>query len=203
MDTDGHRYTLDAPVGEQVRIRAINNRGQVVGYWHATRGPQHAFIWDKIGRMRDHGPPGNLESFACDINDWEQIVGFFSTSTNVWRAFVHDPNLGMQQLGPTHYDEGMCCINNRGFVVGQFGSTQPGLCVSTWTARTGPQPLPLKGGDFLLMCGLNDADHYLVNVSREGIRVGRREFRRRSESHLWQSGRMFDGSPYAFAAGTI
>jgi probable HAF family extracellular repeat protein len=139
--------------------------------------------------MQSLGLPGSVESFACDINDWGQIVGFFSTAANVWRAFVHDPNLGMQDLGPTHYDEGSCCVNNQGFVVGQFGSTQTRLCVSTWTARTGSQRLPLDGADFLRVSGLGDSNRYLVNVHYDGIRVLRRQLGERSESHLWESGR--------------
>ncbi|NLH43513.1 MAG: hypothetical protein GX448_16855, partial [Planctomycetes bacterium] len=85
--------------------------------------------------------------------------------------------------------DAQCLINDRGFVVGQFNSVQPGPGVCTWTVATGSQPLPWKGGGFLQVHGLNDAGCYFVNVSREGIRVGRLEFRRRSESHLWQSGR--------------
>lgn len=188
-DTDGRRHTLDAPAGEQVRIAAINDRGQVVGHLHAAKGPRNAFLWDKTAGMRDLSTFRGSESFACDINDWGQIVGFFSRSAGDWRAFICDPNLGMQELGPTHYDEGSCCINNRGFVVGQFGSAQPGLCVSTWTARTGLQQLPLKGGDFLRISGLNEANRCFVNVHYRGIRVLRQQLGERSESHLWESGR--------------
>lgn len=188
-DTDGRQYLLNAPADGQPQIRAINNAGRVVGHWSPVKGPRHAFLWDKTIGMIDLGVFGGTESVACDINDWGQIVGFFSKGNRDWRAFVSDPNLGMQELGPTHCDEGMCCINNQGLVVGQFGSTQAGLCVSTWTARTGPQQLALQGGDFLQICGLNDANRYFLNTHYSGRSFLRQRLWERWESHLWESGR--------------
>jgi probable HAF family extracellular repeat protein len=192
-DVDRRRYTLDAPSAAEVRIRAMNNRGQVVGYrmWLPSRGPAHAFLWDKAAGMQDLGMfSSGGESVACDLNDQGQIVGYFAVGSLDWRAFVYDPDLGVRELGfKKSGSDAQCLINDRGFVVGQFNSAQSGPGVSTWTAPTGPQTLPWKGGGFLQVRGLNNAGCYFVNVSREGIRVGRLEFRRRSESHLWQSGR--------------
>jgi probable HAF family extracellular repeat protein len=188
-DVDRRRYTLEAPGAGEVRIRAMNNHGQVVGHW-ASRGPAHAFLWDQAAGMQDLGMFSGGESVACDLNDQGQIVGCFAVGSLDWRTFVYDPDLGVRELGfKKSGSDAQCLINDRGFVVGQFNSAQPGPGVCTWTAPAGPQPLAWKGGGFLQVHGLNDAGCYLVNVSREGIRVGRREFRRRSESHLWQSGR--------------
>lgn len=188
-DVDRRRYTLDAPSAAEVRIRAMNNHGQVVGHW-ASRGPAHAFLWDQAAGMQDLGMFSGGESVACDLNDRGQIVGYFAMGSLDWRAFVYDPNLRVRELGfKKSGSDAQCLINDRGFVVGQFNSVQPGPGVCTWTVPTGSQPLPWKGGGFLQVHGLNDAGCYFVNVRREGIRVGRLEFRRRSESHLWQSGR--------------
>jgi len=187
-DTDGRRYTLDAPSGGQTQIGGMNNRGQVVGKWYAARGPSHAFLWDKTAGLQDLGTFGGIESLACGINDAGQIVGYFSTIQNQWRAFFSDPNAGMQELGPTKFGPAAICrINNQGFVVGHFGSADDDTCLSTWTPGAGPRRLPSTKGDWVDARGLDDANRFFVNVHRTGIRLAGRRFWERTESYLWES----------------
>lgn len=76
-------------------------------------------------------------------------------------------------------------------------SSTTGASSSASSTRCNPVPVSVPGpsppdrsrfpGRAAVSCRC--AGCYFMNVSREGIRVGRLEFRRRSESHLWQSGR--------------
>ena len=173
LDPNGVKHILRAPNRERIHVQALNNRGQVVGYYNAERSPRMAFIWDKTTGMQDLGPPNTIESLARDLNDSGQVVGFLSTMRDSqWYAFRWDPNTGMQNLGVTR--SGMihsCRINNQGGEVARFGPSAAHAPVSMW-ARDGAGPsAPWFRGTFARVVGLNDANHFIVCMHLSELRI--------------------------------
>lgn len=54
--------------------KAINNRGQVVGFAIAANGKRRAYLWEN-GQMIDLGGNPGSSTFAMAINEHDQIVG--------------------------------------------------------------------------------------------------------------------------------
>jgi probable HAF family extracellular repeat protein len=94
---------------------AINDQGQVTGYWQMDGGFSHAFVYD--GSMHDLGP-----GQGADINNLGQVTGFYSPAWNVTHAFLYDGqmhDLGTLDDGDT-YDSYGYGINDQGQVTGFF-----------------------------------------------------------------------------------
>nr|MBA3757159.1 hypothetical protein [Nitrosomonas sp.] len=84
------------------RATAINNSGQVVGYYLNRDSNYQAFITNPDGTaMTELGTLGGKESRAFDINESGQVIGFSdATNGNFYNAFVTGPNgAGMTNLG--------------------------------------------------------------------------------------------------------
>lgn len=86
--------------GEQGRATAINDNGEVVGYFSESYGrPSHGFIWRRVNGMQDLNDlvfPGHGFQFigsASDINNAGQIVaiGFIDYSNNSYHAVLLIP----------------------------------------------------------------------------------------------------------------
>jgi probable HAF family extracellular repeat protein len=79
--------TIDlGTLGDDVRVTALNDRGQVVGYSDTGEGPgRRAFLWQD-GRMVDLGAlvDGDANSEAFDINNRGQIVGRVAGRPVIW-----------------------------------------------------------------------------------------------------------------------
>lgn len=77
----------------------LNNKGQVVGY-STTRSVAHAFIWDKVNKMRDLNNKSltpNKATFsylrdACGISDNGYIVGTGANPKGTYQACLLTPN---------------------------------------------------------------------------------------------------------------
>src|SRR5689334_4212534 len=65
----------------------INNRGAVVGYWHASDGAR-AFLYSG-GKVTDLGALGPGNHYALSINDAGQVVGFMENEGTA-QAFLLD-----------------------------------------------------------------------------------------------------------------
>jgi hypothetical protein len=65
------RTILRSPAGAEVQAKALNDRGDIVGF-----AGDHAVIWKHGGRARDLGlPPGYASAEAYGINDRRVVVG--------------------------------------------------------------------------------------------------------------------------------
>lgn len=135
--------------------RAINNNGQIVGYYEKD-GQYHAFFLSEAGGITDLGSLGGGRSFAYSINDFCQVVGTSTYSTdpgNYWHAFLWSLSQGMQDLGiPTDnmlFDSAFA-VNNFGVIVGSAVLLGEGKSVAVrWTQTKGVERLdnvPLGDG---------------------------------------------------------
>jgi probable HAF family extracellular repeat protein len=75
----------------------LNNNGQVVGFSTTSTGEYHAFIWDKVNKMRDLNsktltPDKATFAYlrdACGITDNGYIVGTGQTVTSKGKTYIH------------------------------------------------------------------------------------------------------------------
>ena len=68
----------------------INNQGKVVGFgnnWTGS-GPNRAFSWDPVNKMRDLGTLGGSSAIAFAINNSDTIVGTSTRASGADHAFI-------------------------------------------------------------------------------------------------------------------
>ena len=102
------------PGGDEVRVRAINNLGQVVGASRDAVGNDHAYVWDTTSGWRNIEPPDVNYSFANGINDARVIVGELFGAATLWQTDGQIIRLG--HLGGQYSDA--IAVNSAGDVVG-------------------------------------------------------------------------------------
>ncbi len=187
VDPNGARHVLRPPSGEQIWVSALNNHGQIVGYFSRNGVPRRGFLWDRTSGMQDLALLGNVESVATGINDRGQIVGSYAKQRiGPHTVFLWDPNTGIQDLGSTRmFAVRTCQINKQGFVVGRFGASGDENVLSTWTEKSGLQRLCPDRMTSAQVNGLNDADRVLVCTSQRRFML--REFCTLThiDSYLW------------------
>lgn len=101
--------------------RAINNRGNIVGFADPGDGTPHAFLYSN-GSMTDLGTFGFTSSDAHAINDLGQVVGTVASSGDTL-AFLFDQGEGILLNGLLPADSGWSLtgafgINKSGVIVG-------------------------------------------------------------------------------------
>ncbi|MCE5267095.1 MAG: PEP-CTERM sorting domain-containing protein [Planctomycetaceae bacterium] len=100
--------------------RAINNSGQVVGYYLSTNGNYRPFLYTGNGPMQDLGTlPGDAGGGAYGINTSGQIAGYSNSGLND-HATLRGSSGSMQQL-PTSGISRAADVNDNGQVVGYGG----------------------------------------------------------------------------------
>ena len=73
-------------LGAKSYAQAINNRGEVAGYWDTGTNGIHAFLYSQ-GIFLDLGSLGGTNRYALSINGSSQVIGFSETSEGT-RAFL-------------------------------------------------------------------------------------------------------------------
>jgi probable HAF family extracellular repeat protein len=105
------------PNSGSVTVSALNQRGNVAGYYTDGNGANRAFFWDGIAV--DQGTLGGSEALGFDVNDFDQTTGYAHAVGDVdYRAFLG--------TGQTLFDLGTLggssslgrAINNSGAVTG-------------------------------------------------------------------------------------
>ena len=92
-----YRVTVLPSLGQPLTVaRAINDRGQVVGWSGAQKGERRLFLWDRATGMQDLGPVGEG---LVDINNHGWIVGDMVDANGNKQAFIRDPNGSRTLLG--------------------------------------------------------------------------------------------------------
>jgi len=98
---------------------AINNSGQIAGYFILTNSFYNAFLYSN-GSMQDLGTLGGNQSQAWGINNSGQVVGQSINGSRTSHAFLYTGG-SMQDLGTLKYSTDTSIaygINNNGVIVG-------------------------------------------------------------------------------------
>jgi probable HAF family extracellular repeat protein len=156
-DKDKGITYLGTPAGGYSRAQAVNNRGQVAGWYRTMVGSHRAFFWDDANGMVDLGTLAGKSSYAMAINDAGQVVGHAETTTNRYQAFFWEQKTGMIHIGAARQKSGSYCIandvSNAGKVVGK-ASPYPFL----WDKTNGMVDLNSPGRITCSANAINDAD---------------------------------------------
>ena len=75
------------PGGSLSHARAINDRGEIVGWGEGDDSEIHAILW-RDQKAMDLGTLGDMPTSAWGINNQGQIVGTSSVSSNQMHAFL-------------------------------------------------------------------------------------------------------------------
>src|SRR6266436_6560186 len=89
----GQTYSLTdlgTSLGSASYAQAINDKGQVVGYWSTPRG-MRVFLYES-GELKDLGTLGATNIYALSINNLGEIAGVAQTSTGL-QAFLYQNGL--------------------------------------------------------------------------------------------------------------
>jgi probable HAF family extracellular repeat protein len=124
MIVNGKRTEIRIPGARDVRVRKINERGDVIGMiarpdrqWN--RSVWRAFVWRK-GRLIELDTLGGPNGFANDINEEGVVVGKADTAQCYPHAFLWREGQPVQDLGtlPRGQNSEAMSINGRGEIVG-------------------------------------------------------------------------------------
>ncbi len=157
---------------------AINDLGQVAGYFRDGNGYGHAFRTKPNAPIDpatdDLGTPGGRGTDACGINRLGQVVGSFSTSDGKNHAYRTGPNCAINpltdDLGTLGGDESWpAAINDSGQVVGCSKTTSDanGFCHPFCTSAN--QPINPATDDLAALLPANGQAYGINNL---GVVVG-------------------------------
>jgi len=193
-DPPEDKKILAALPGKSSLPLGLNNQGQVVGFSYTSDGFPHAVLWNGDAGITDLGTLGGPASIAGSINDSGQVAGFSQTGSGQWHAFFWDPNAGIKDLGPTSLTPpvlGYIHLNNKGFVVGRFGSTNDQMLISTWSETEGVRPMPPMKGIDAHPIALNDANQFLLHIRSASLKLGSHWLFHHVEEYLWDPNEAF------------
>ena len=142
--------------------KAINDRGQILGWSETRAGGGHIFVWQN-GQMKDLGPLAPSGVDPADINDAGQIVGTLATAEGYGsRGFVWANGvLTVLPPLPGHSNSRATAINDKGEIVGVSEES------------TGPDHAVLwSDGKVLELPGLGGPFTEAVDISDNGMIAG-------------------------------
>jgi len=114
---------IEGPLAGSLEVRALNNRGEVVGTRRAPDG-QFAYLWRKGGHFVDlqsRIDPTADTVEATGINNRSQIVGFYLDPANTFRGFLVERSGTSLVLGPPQAEAVFLGpISDRGHILGSY-----------------------------------------------------------------------------------
>ena len=213
QDTTIHAFFWSSATGMQdlgslggsSYANAINNAGQVVGYYAVPWGSYRAFLWTASGGMQDLGTLGGDSAIASGINSAGQVVGASSNSSGAVHAFLWTAASGMQDLGDplrgTFSDA--AAINDEGDITGT--ASQVGDIRYVAFLRTAPQrwmkALGTLGSHFSYGYAINAASTVVGSSPLNKNLIPYHAFIRRKGAHLQDLGTLGDPSSNSVALG--
>jgi len=118
MGPFGHWLDLGTPGGKESFGKALNDRGDAIGYTRDAQNHHVGFLWTVSGGMLDIG---NLGGFYCDpedIDNFDRVVGASANATGDHRPFIWEKGV-MTDLGTLGGAAGRAkAVNDFGAVVG-------------------------------------------------------------------------------------
>ena len=156
--------------------RAVNGRGEVVGFTTDSAGKQRGFVWSD-GRMVD---VAHATADARDINEHGQVVGSFSSKSFTTRPFlmtdgrVTDLGTHGGEFGTAHG------VNNLGHVVGSAWDESRESLATLW-----------RDGEILdlgTLAGLTPASASAINDAGQVVGTSRVDSDH-NHGFVWEDGR--------------
>jgi uncharacterized membrane protein len=134
---DGDFKTIDVTGAAATAVLGINNRGQMVGSYIDAAGAYHGFLRDRRGAVTTlPEAPGADPTMGgtqpASINDHGQIVGLAYDAQGGSRGFLLERGvLTPIQATPDAVFTRPLDINNRGQIVGDYGTKPPATASSS------------------------------------------------------------------------
>ncbi|HEX9061618.1 MAG TPA: X2-like carbohydrate binding domain-containing protein, partial [Clostridia bacterium] len=184
---DGKKTDLGTLGGDDSFVKAINEKGQVIGESYlADNYTQHGFIWEN-GKMTDLGTLGGSQSGVRAINEKGQVIGWSDVAGNTSQHEFVWENGKMTDLSTPEGGE-LCAvaINNNGQVVGwhQFKDNAGNTVQHGFIWQNGKiTDLGTLGGDYSDANAIND----------NGQVIGRSyHWDKSMYGFIWENGKMTD-----------
>ena len=146
--------TFTGPNGIDIYPQAMNNSGQIVGYYLDSAGTSHGFLRSAGGTFTTIDVPGAVTTTIASISNTGWIAGSYVPSCcNVYRGFRLSPD-GMTFVSMAVIDgvNTMALgVNSNGEVMGKAGTsgfvTTDGVTFATFVAPNGEDTYPMGMND--------------------------------------------------------
>jgi uncharacterized membrane protein len=151
---DGDFTTIDVPGAASTAVLGINDRGQMVGSYTDAEGAYHGFLRDRKGAVTTlpeapGADPASGGTQPAAINERGQIVGLAYDARGGSRAFLLERGRFRLIDGRRATYTRALDINNRGQIVGDYGTKPPAGARSSTARRAGlgrPHQRGVAGG---------------------------------------------------------
>jgi len=109
--------TFDPPGSTYTQPEAINDAGQITGYYYDSTG-QNGFL-DAGGVITNINPPGSTTTYALSINSVGEIAGYYYNNTGI-QGFLYDAGTYTSIAVPGSTQTYALSINTTGQITGYY-----------------------------------------------------------------------------------